>query len=227
MPQHFRSDNGLMERICEHGIGHPDFDSLPYFEERGIDMSVHGCCGVCCRYDLLINSLPARWIQEGYAAGSDGAIWSFWKTSGPDKGNIPILSETPHRLKPRVNAKGYLRVSLGSSREGYVHRLVYEAWRGAPGIFQVRHLDGDNSNCAISNLALGTQRENEEDKRRHGRVPEGESHAHSKLNSEFVLAARKMYLEGSTLGQIISALHLSVARSTLHEAIVGKTWKHV
>ncbi len=48
-PQHFRSDSGLMERICPHGIGHPDPDSLPFFEERGIEgMGVHGCDG-CCR----------------------------------------------------------------------------------------------------------------------------------------------------------------------------------
>lgn len=48
-PQHFRFDNGLMERICPHGIGHPDPDALPFFEERGMAyMSVHGCDG-CCR----------------------------------------------------------------------------------------------------------------------------------------------------------------------------------
>lgn len=48
-PQHFRMDNGLMERICPHGIGHPDPDALPFFKERGIEgMEVHGCDG-CCR----------------------------------------------------------------------------------------------------------------------------------------------------------------------------------
>lgn len=47
-PQHFRMDNGLMERICPHGIGHPDPDALPFFEERGIKgMGVHGCDGCC------------------------------------------------------------------------------------------------------------------------------------------------------------------------------------
>ena len=46
--QHFRMDNGLMERICLHGIGHPDPDALPFFEERGIKaMDVHGCDGCC------------------------------------------------------------------------------------------------------------------------------------------------------------------------------------
>lgn len=47
-PQHFRTDNGLMERTCPHGIGHPDPDALPFFKERGIQgMSVHGCDGCC------------------------------------------------------------------------------------------------------------------------------------------------------------------------------------
>ena len=26
-PQHWRSDRGIMERICPHGVGHPDPDS--------------------------------------------------------------------------------------------------------------------------------------------------------------------------------------------------------
>lgn len=52
-PQNFRWDNGLMERICEHGVGHPDPDGLPFFEERGIKgMGVHGCCWERCCVDL-------------------------------------------------------------------------------------------------------------------------------------------------------------------------------
>lgn len=47
-PQHFREDTGLMERTCPHGIGHPDPDSLPFFEEMGIrGMDRHGCDGCC------------------------------------------------------------------------------------------------------------------------------------------------------------------------------------
>lgn len=40
----------LVERICKHGVGHPDPDSLRYLERkhpRGM-WGVHGCCG-CCR----------------------------------------------------------------------------------------------------------------------------------------------------------------------------------
>ena len=33
-PQHFRGDRGIMERICPHGIGHPDPDDREYQVER-------------------------------------------------------------------------------------------------------------------------------------------------------------------------------------------------
>jgi hypothetical protein len=36
-----------MERICPHGIGHPDPDDLEFHLSRGQDYSVHGCDGCC------------------------------------------------------------------------------------------------------------------------------------------------------------------------------------
>lgn len=60
MPQVFRADNGLMERICEHGIGHPDPDGLHYFTERGIEgMDVHGCCGCCSLPTSLMEAIKS------------------------------------------------------------------------------------------------------------------------------------------------------------------------
>lgn len=51
-PQLWRGDRGLMERVCEHGVGHPDPDSIAYIERtRGPGAanteSVHGCDGCC------------------------------------------------------------------------------------------------------------------------------------------------------------------------------------
>lgn len=43
-PQHWRSDRGIMERICPHGVGHPDPDS-PWPENSY--QWVHGCDGCC------------------------------------------------------------------------------------------------------------------------------------------------------------------------------------
>lgn len=49
-PMNIRLDNrALTERICEHGVGHPDPDSVAFFERHGVkSMGVHGCDG-CCR----------------------------------------------------------------------------------------------------------------------------------------------------------------------------------
>lgn len=51
-PQHWRADRGLMERICRHGIGHPDPDQWAHLvgilgPEEAAAQFVHGCCGCC------------------------------------------------------------------------------------------------------------------------------------------------------------------------------------
>jgi hypothetical protein len=67
--QHWRSDRSLMERICPHGIGHPDPDHVGYLRSlalpglaQGVEldlMIVHGCDG-CCR--------PPRYSLDSVAA---------------------------------------------------------------------------------------------------------------------------------------------------------------
>lgn len=53
-PQHYREDKGLMERVCAHGVGHPDPDEGAYIEARfgygALEaILIHGCCeGRCC-----------------------------------------------------------------------------------------------------------------------------------------------------------------------------------
>lgn len=39
-PPHF-------ERMCPHGVGHPDPDDVAYWKSQGEDISVHGCDGCC------------------------------------------------------------------------------------------------------------------------------------------------------------------------------------
>lgn len=51
-PLHWRDDRGIFERICPHGIGHPDPDTMAYIEKtkgRSVyeDELVHGCDGCC------------------------------------------------------------------------------------------------------------------------------------------------------------------------------------
>lgn len=77
-------------------------------------------------------------------------------------------------LRPAVGTSGYPFVSLpdDTTRSGYrvrnIHVLVAETFLGSreEGM-EVRHLDGNRTDCRLSNLAWGTRLENEEDKRRH------------------------------------------------------------
>lgn len=52
-PLNWRSDRRLMERICPHGVGHPDPDHLAHvarvpFKDGQYDSDgTHGCDGCC------------------------------------------------------------------------------------------------------------------------------------------------------------------------------------
>ena len=52
-PLHWRHDRRIFERICAHGIGHPDPDD----RARNRGDGVHGCDG-CCWIELLDQEQP-------------------------------------------------------------------------------------------------------------------------------------------------------------------------
>lgn len=54
--QRFRVEAYMMERYCEHGVGHPDPDHILYISmTRGVHRAstetVHGCDGCCNAVD--------------------------------------------------------------------------------------------------------------------------------------------------------------------------------
>lgn len=64
-PINLRTDRGFLfvERICQHGIGHPDPDQVEFLRARfGAEGAsahlAHGCCGVCCREALFPDGAP-------------------------------------------------------------------------------------------------------------------------------------------------------------------------
>lgn len=60
---HIRADKAmLVERICQHGVGHDDPDSVAYFHRNGLMWAgVHGCDGCC----------TGHWLGEGTADHPD------------------------------------------------------------------------------------------------------------------------------------------------------------
>lgn len=56
MPTLWRGDRYLMERLCPHGVGHPDPDDMSFkktvmSEEDWVAEGVHGCDGCCSNSD--------------------------------------------------------------------------------------------------------------------------------------------------------------------------------
>lgn len=47
----WRDDRRIFERICPHGVGHPDPDQFGFWKEIGHEHEgTHGCCSAqCCR----------------------------------------------------------------------------------------------------------------------------------------------------------------------------------
>lgn len=77
-PLHWRDDRKIFERICEHGIGHPDPDQYDYWDSIGKESEgVHGCDSCCVPAPYKVEVPPGRDISS-YADGYQAA----WLVSG-------------------------------------------------------------------------------------------------------------------------------------------------
>ena len=118
--------------------------------------------------DALPFEQPERWLPiEGYPNYEVSDLGRIWSRPRPgSKGGV---------LKPYFNKRvGYLYITLtldGVQKDFRVNRLVCRAFHGAPRKGQdARHWDGNPLNNSAANLLWGTQKENMEDMRRHGRM---------------------------------------------------------
>ena len=71
-PKVFRLDRNFMERMCKHGVGHPDPDDLEYWWHQGKDISVHGCDG-CCGGQAQVQALQREPGEEEVELPERGA----------------------------------------------------------------------------------------------------------------------------------------------------------
>ncbi len=99
-------------------------------------------------------------------------------------------------LRRTFDRRGYIRTSVmvnDEERSISLHRLVIMAWGRLPRDGEeVRHLNGNPSDNRIDNLAWGTHRENEADKRLHGTMVRGEKQWMSRLTEAQVIEARAL-----------------------------------
>lgn len=100
----------------------------------------------------------------------DYDVSSLGRVRSRRRKTIPLV------LRPGLNPKGYLMVSLQGSdgqTTRLIHRLVAEAFLGRrPEGLVTRHLNGNQTDNRPSNLAYGTRGDNELDKVQHGTHPQ-------------------------------------------------------
>lgn len=130
-------------------------------------------------------------------------------------------------LKPNADSSGRLSVSLsknGICTRHRVHRLVLIAFVGEKPYpeFECRHLDGNNQNNRLDNLAWGTHLENEADKLLHGTRHNGLPGKSVKLNAESVKIIRKSEQSSYELASLFD-----VNPRTIRKIRERRIWKHV
>lgn len=86
------------------------------------------------------------------------------------------------RLVQNLNSNGYpsVRLTVQGRRTHYsVHKLMGITFLSPrpSSRHETRHLDGDKTNNAITNLAWGTRKDNADDRERHGRTSRGPEHS--------------------------------------------------
>lgn len=172
------------------------------------------------------DGVPEIWrsvsgFESRYSVSSHGRVLSYMK--GPYNRREPIY------LRARIRGN-YLGITLcrpGLHRNYYLHRLVAETFHGpCPNGMECAHLDGDKYNCAASNLKWATRLENIRHKAAHGTVVFGDKHKTSKLRAAIVRGLRKERAEKGTAYTTMAKRH-GVHIQTIHDAIHGKTWRHV
>lgn len=136
----------------------------------------------------------------GYRVSNMGDVQSCRRTVGLGRGRgakSVIDTSQWHPLKPHCNQRGYLFVNLGKGNTRLVHLLVAAAFHGPKPIgMECRHMDGDKTNNAATNLQYGTPKQNMEDQKRHGTRISGDRHHWTKLTTLQVKAVRQLWATG-------------------------------
>ena len=168
-----------------------------------------------------------RPFRSQYAVTAQGDVWSR------RRGKWTLL-------RPTTSTRGYGKLCLildGQRRHLRLHRVICEAWHGAPPFLEAvaRHLDDVRTNNHPDNLAWGSHSDNARDALRNGRSDpgangraaalkrRGEDNPVSKLTWDDVRRVRERAASGESCASI--AKTYGVDRTNIWQIVQGITWK--
>lgn len=173
--------------------------------------------------------LPIAGHEGVYAVSDLGRVKRLAHTAKHIwRGKVRSVYRPELLMKPTPNAGGYPCVSLSSGGKGRthpVHRLVLFAFVGpAPDGLQCAHLNGNQQDARLCNLAWVSAQENADHKREHGTNRKGEEVANSVLTESQVLQIAA--LRGKIRAPLC-AESFGIGKNTVNNIWLGKTWSHL
>lgn len=133
-------------------------------------------------------------------------------------------------LKPQLNAKGYLRVTLslkgGSKQSCFVHRMVATAFIPNPlNLPEVNHINGDKSDNTVINLEWVSTKTNKKHAMQVLGQGFGETHSRSTLTTKQVTEVCEMIQDGYRTIDIVRKTKIGLEK--VRSIKKGSTWKHI
>lgn len=151
-----------------------------------------------------------------------GSFYSIEDYIITKKGEV-INKHNRHTVKPQLNGKGYLRVSIGKKLK-FVHRLVAEKYIPNPeNKMQVNHKDGNKLNNCVENLEWVTNQENRNHAMENNLHFCGDQCSYSKLTSDEV----RQILEDNKHNFTELSKMFNVSRGTIANIKYRRTWKQL
>jgi hypothetical protein len=125
--------DNLIERVCHHGVGHPDPDSVSWLGRRGVKIVHERCCG-CCRLPRVAQSQEAAvaspiTMERNLAADDSRAARPKPLVPGADESEGRLRGRgSPKRqtLAPMLDRRRKTWVGLGILVLGIIAIRVYD-----------------------------------------------------------------------------------------------------